>query len=189
MLFFLFFCREDDFMCVIRAEFIITKLGYVSSLLRISHNNQKYDLIFRDFRERNVSIKSVDSLPVLWRPKGNRPSRFFLNPTLHITWIITKVRSHFSHYTRTILWKLERLSSKTSANLRLTEYLSKKNVMPLNIVDEHSAVGIEPGYCVGIPEFNSRQEQNIFLYSTASTQVLKHTQSPIKRVPRVLSQG
>jgi hypothetical protein len=36
------------------------------------------------FREASVSIKTVDSMPVFWRPWGDRPGRFPLNPALLI---------------------------------------------------------------------------------------------------------
>jgi hypothetical protein len=35
-------------------------------LVPISHNNQKIQRTFRDFRHENVQIKSVDSVSVLW---------------------------------------------------------------------------------------------------------------------------
>jgi hypothetical protein len=37
---------------------------------------------FPDFRYANISIKSEDSISVLWRPRGNHPGRSPLNPTL-----------------------------------------------------------------------------------------------------------
>jgi hypothetical protein len=40
-------------------------------LVIISYNNLNI-LGFRDFRDANVSIKSVDSVSVLWRPRDDR---------------------------------------------------------------------------------------------------------------------
>jgi hypothetical protein len=40
----------------------------------ITYNNKKYKLTSCDFREANVSIKSVDSIFVAWTPRGYRPS-------------------------------------------------------------------------------------------------------------------
>jgi hypothetical protein len=41
----------------------------------IFYDNYKYKLTFCDFRETNVSIKYVDSISVLWWPRGDRPGR------------------------------------------------------------------------------------------------------------------
>jgi hypothetical protein len=51
-----------------------TGLGYENDFIAvclISYDNLKYKVTFRDFREANVSIKSVDSISVLWRPRGD----------------------------------------------------------------------------------------------------------------------
>jgi hypothetical protein len=42
----------------------VTNLGYDSA----SYNNYIFGLTFRDFREINNSITSVDSISVMWRP-------------------------------------------------------------------------------------------------------------------------
>jgi hypothetical protein len=39
-------------------------------------------LTCRDLRDANISIKSVDSISVLWRPRGDHPCRSPLNPAL-----------------------------------------------------------------------------------------------------------
>jgi hypothetical protein len=59
---------------------VVTNLGYDIFVLLIFYNNKKYKLTFRDFREENISIKSVHSISVLWRPRGERPGRPTLNP-------------------------------------------------------------------------------------------------------------
>jgi hypothetical protein len=43
------------------------------------YNNEKYKLAFRDFGEADVSIKSVDSISVLWRSWGDLPGCSPLN--------------------------------------------------------------------------------------------------------------
>jgi hypothetical protein len=46
---------------------------------------QKYELIFCDFRDGNVSVQSLNSFSVLWTPCGDRPGSFPpLNPALSI---------------------------------------------------------------------------------------------------------
>jgi hypothetical protein len=39
---------------------------------------------FRDFKDANVSVRSVDSILVLWRPRGDHPGRSPLYPVLFI---------------------------------------------------------------------------------------------------------
>jgi hypothetical protein len=53
----------------------------LSLFFNISCNNN-YKITFCDFREANVSVKSVDFLSVFWRPPGYYLSRFPLNPAL-----------------------------------------------------------------------------------------------------------
>jgi hypothetical protein len=48
----------------------------------IWYKKWKFKPTFRDFREANVSIKSVYSNSVLWSPRGDHPSRSSVNPTL-----------------------------------------------------------------------------------------------------------
>jgi hypothetical protein len=60
-----------------------TNLRYASFVVDvISYTNSKYNLTFRDLGEANVSIKSVDSISVLWRPRGDRRGRSPFNPAL-----------------------------------------------------------------------------------------------------------
>jgi hypothetical protein len=51
----------------------------------ISCNNQKYKIIFCDFGEANVSIKSMDYSSVSWRTHGDHPDRSPLNPALALS--------------------------------------------------------------------------------------------------------
>jgi hypothetical protein len=39
-------------------------------------------MTFSDFRETNVSIKTVDFISVLWKRQGDRPCPFLINPVL-----------------------------------------------------------------------------------------------------------
>jgi hypothetical protein len=52
-----------------------------------------YKLNFHDFREVNVSIKSVDSISVFWRPRGRPPRSLPLksSPGFHSSTIFTDV--------------------------------------------------------------------------------------------------
>jgi hypothetical protein len=43
---------------------------------------KKYKFTVRDFREENISIKSLDSISVLWRPRGDSPDHCPLNAAL-----------------------------------------------------------------------------------------------------------
>jgi hypothetical protein len=57
-------------------------VGVVFSPLHICYvddYSRASDANFRDFREANVSLKSVDSIRVLWRPRGDLRSRTLLN--------------------------------------------------------------------------------------------------------------
>jgi hypothetical protein len=48
---------------------VTTNIGYISSyFLQI-----KMQTNFLDFREATVSTNSVDSIPVLWRPRATAP--------------------------------------------------------------------------------------------------------------------
>jgi hypothetical protein len=64
------------------APVLLIKIIFLS--LMISYNNQRdvYKLTFRDFRETKISTKSVDSVYVLWRPRGYLPGRSHLNHAL-----------------------------------------------------------------------------------------------------------
>jgi hypothetical protein len=48
----------------------------------ISYSNWNYKPAFHDFRDATVSIKSVDSISVLWKPKGGCLSCLPINPAL-----------------------------------------------------------------------------------------------------------
>jgi hypothetical protein len=48
----------------------------------IYYRDQKYKWTVRGSREKNVPIKALDSISVLWRPWGDRQARFPLNPAL-----------------------------------------------------------------------------------------------------------
>jgi hypothetical protein len=68
--------------------FFIFGAGVVFSPLRICYvidYSRASDANVRDFREANVSLKSVDSIYVLWRPRGDRRSYSLLNRALLMT--------------------------------------------------------------------------------------------------------
>jgi hypothetical protein len=58
------------------------RLGRYIFFVLISYNNQKYKLTTREFRKVIVSVKSMNFIYVLWRPRGQRLCRSSLNLAL-----------------------------------------------------------------------------------------------------------
>jgi hypothetical protein len=73
---------EDPGAIEVRRSLSVTTTFSLWEFVLISSSNLKYKQTFSDFKEANVSVKSVHSVSVLWRPQGNRLGHSPLNRTL-----------------------------------------------------------------------------------------------------------
>jgi hypothetical protein len=73
-----------------------------------------------------------------------------------------------------------------SSPRRLDRFRGPSNLLTRS---QDSSVGIKERLRAGRPEFDSRERQEIFLSSTASSPALRPTQPPVQWVPVALSPG